>query len=342
MSNTHEFMLIELQTGNEQRYARKHIDKMIVDALKADASIVAKHALGVEMVKEFLTTHYWYEKQDGTVVDFDSKNQRLAQLQHINVEELVLDIFTGIAYVQRPELFTSVTAQLAGRLNMSDKTEAIQTVAEIVAVLCNTDAFDILKYSRGGSLMIVSTMELPDALLDYIEHSEYLPPMVCPPKTVRSNSESGYLTLNDSLILGSGNHHDGDICLDVINTVNAVPLSLDLEFLCQVEETPKELTIDHIKAEAMKRGKILSDADAKIRLQRAIDNWGSFKEQSYRFYSLMEQQGNEFYLLNKYDKRGRMYAQGYHITTQGSAFKKASVELAKKELVEGVPPECQL
>lgn len=338
----HEFMLIELQTGNELRFARKHIDKMIVDALKADESIMAKHAMGVEMVKEFLTTHYWYEKKDGTTVDFESKNMRLAQLQHINVEELVLDIFTGIAYVQRPELFTSVTAQLAGRLNMSDKTEAIQTVAEIVAVLCNTDAFDILKYSKGGSLMIVSTMELPDSLLDFIEHSEYLPPMVCPPKTVRSNSESGYLTLNDSLILGSGNHHDGDICLDVINIVNQVPLSLDLEFLCQVEETPKELTIEDIKAEALKRGKILSDADAKIRLARAIDNWDNFKEQSYRFYNLMAQQGNVFYLTHKWDKRGRLYASAYHISTMGTAFKKASIELANKEIVEGVPPECQI
>jgi hypothetical protein len=32
-----------------------------------------------------------------------------------------------------------------------------------------------------------------------------------------------------------------------------------------------------------------------------------------------------------------MYACGYHMNPQGAAFKKAQLELAKEELVEGVP-----
>jgi hypothetical protein len=325
-------MLIELQTGNEQRYARKHIDKKIRDAITANEDTMNKHAHGVELVRTYIETEYAYE----------SKNKRVQQLVNMDLDELVLDVFVGIAYVQRPELFTSVSAQLASRVMMSDKTESIQTIAEILAVLCNTDAFDINKASRGASLMLISRIELPDELLEFIAHSEYLPPMVCPPKTLRSNYDSGLLTVNDSLILGSGNHHDGDICIDVLNIVNQVPLSLDLEFLSTVEETPKELTIEDIKEEAMKRGRILSDADAKERLAKAIENWDNFKEQSYHFYHLMAQQGNRFYLLNKYDKRGRMYAQGYHISTQGAAFKIAMIELADAEIVEGVPPECQI
>jgi DNA-directed RNA polymerase len=46
--------------------------------------------------------------------------------------------------------------------------------------------------------------------------------------------------------------------------------------------------------------------------------------------------GNEIYLTNKVDKRGRIYAQGYHITTQGTSFKKAMLELAHEELVTGI------
>ena len=49
----------------------------------------------------------------------------------------------AIAWLLRPELFTSVTAQMSARLNFSDRTEAITTVAELLAVLCQTDAFDI-------------------------------------------------------------------------------------------------------------------------------------------------------------------------------------------------------
>jgi DNA-directed RNA polymerase len=46
-----------------------------------------------------------------------------------------------------------------------------------------------------------------------------------------------------------------------------------------------------------------------------------------------------FHLTHKVDKRGRIYSQGYHVNTQGAAFKKAMIELAKEELIEGVPHE---
>jgi len=35
--------------------------------------------------------------------------------------------------------------------------------------------------------------------------------------------------------------------------------------------------------------------------------------------------------------RGRLYSQGYQITTQGTGFKKAAIEFSTQELVEGVP-----
>ena len=135
----------------------------------------------------------------------------------MDILSLVTDIFVGVAYCLREELFTSVTAQMASRLRFSDKTEAITTTAELMAVLCNTDAFDIRKPAVYASLMIISRIQLSDKLVDFIDNSQYLPPMVCEPLELKTNFDSGYLTHNDSLILGSGNHHDGDICLDVLN-----------------------------------------------------------------------------------------------------------------------------
>jgi hypothetical protein len=204
---------------------------------------------------------------------------------------------------------------MAARLNFSDRTEAINTVGELLAVLCNTDAFDICKETRQSSLMLVSRIPLPDNLIEFIEHSQYLPPMVCEPLPLTHNHSSGYLTHNDSLILGSGNHHDGDICLDVLNTINKVAMKLDLDFLSKVEEEPT----------------------FELDTQDKLDQWMRFKKQSYTFYSLMAQQGNRLYFNNKVDKRGRVYACGYHINPQGAAFKKAQLELATEELVEGVP-----
>ena len=294
---------IVLQEMNELRFNRKHVDAKIREEIKANPDMCDKMAQGVDLLKQYMAGSY-----------YESKMKRIAQLVNLDLEAMVLDLFTGIAYCLKPELFTSVTAQLASRLKFSDKTEAITTVAEITAVLCATDAFDIEKANKMASLMVVSNIPLSERLVTFIEESQHLPPMVCEPLELTHNYSSGYLTHNDSLILGTGNHHDGDICLDVLNTMNKVALKLDTEFLSQVEEEP---TFD-------------------LDTQDKLDQWNKFKEQSYRMYSLLASQGNQFYLTHKVDKRGRIYCHGYHLNTQGTPFKKAMLEFAKEELVTGI------
>lgn len=302
----HEETMLDIvrQETNEERYNRKHIDAKIRKAILSDPDMVAKLEQGVTLVNEYLEGQY-----------YASKMRRIEQLKGMDIAALVLDIFTGVAYYLRPELFTSVTAQMAARLKFNDRTEAITTVAELMAVLCHTDAFDIDKPSRNASLTVISCIELPEQLITFIEHSQFLPPMVCEPLPLTHNFSSGYLTHNDSLILGSGNHHDGDICLDVLNLMGKVALTLDTEFLSQVEETPTY----------------------ELDTPEKIDQWQAFKKQSVYFYMLMVECGNRFWLNHKVDKRGRIYAHGYHITTQGTAYKKAMLEFADGEIVEGVP-----
>ena len=294
----------DMQMANEYTYSRKHIDRYIQSAITGSAELSAKVTHGVQLLKE------WFDQEH-----YASKAKRLQQLHSLDLRALVVSLFVGIAYTRRPELFVAVTSQLASRLNFDDKADSIRTVAEIVAVLCETDAFDIQKESDHASLMIVSRIQLPSKLLDAIDRSLYNPPMVCEPKPVRTNFESPYLTFNDSLILGSGNSHDGDLCLDVINIQNRVTLRLDLDFISTVEEVPNK-PITNLDQEAQ---------------------WQHFKLESYHLYELLAGQGNEFYLTNKVDKRGRLYAQGYHISSQGTSFKKAMIELADQEVVDGVP-----
>lgn len=294
---------IVLQEMNEMRFNRKHIDAKIREEIKANPDMCDKMANGVVLLQQYMAGSY-----------YESKMKRIAQLVNLDLEAMVLDLFTGIAYCLRPELFTSVTAQLASRLKFSDKTEAITTVAEITAVLCATDAFDIEKANKMASLMVVSHIPLSEKLVTFIEESQFLPPMVCEPLELTHNYSSGYLTHNDSLILGTGNHHDGDICLDVLNTMNKVALKLDTDFLCKVEEEPT----------------------FELDTQDKLDQWNRFKEQSYMMYSLLASQGNRFYFNHKVDKRGRIYCHGYHVSTQGTSFKKAMLEFAKEELVTGI------
>jgi hypothetical protein len=295
---------VVLQEMNEQRFNRKHIDAKIRHAIETSPTLQEKVAQGIALVKAYMAGEY-----------YDSKMKRIAQLENLDVQTLVLDMFVGVAYCLKPELFTSASAQIACRLKFSDRTEAITTVAELLAVLCRTDAFDIDKPDKMASLTILSRMDLPANLVHFIQNSQYLPPMVCEPLELTHNYSSGYLTHNDSLVLGSGNHHDGDLCLDVLNTMNKVALKLDVDFLCKVEEDPT----------------------FELDSQDKHDQWAEFKRQSYVFYNLMVQQGNRFHLTHKVDKRGRIYAMGYHITTQGTSFKKAQLELANEEKVTGVP-----
>lgn len=295
---------IVLQEMNEERFNRKHIDAKIRTAIEADADMVTKLTQGYDLVQKYIDGSY-----------YESKQKRIAQLRNMDVKAMVMDIFVGIAYCLKPELFTSVSAQLAARLKFSDRKEAITTVAELMAVLCITDAFDICKEDKMSSLMVVSLIPLPAKVVEFIENSQYLPPMVCSPLELTHNYSSGYLTHNDSLILGTGNHHDGDICLDVLNLMNNVALKLDTDFLSTVEEEPT----------------------FELDSQEKTDLWNEFKRQSYQFYKLMVDCGNRLYLTHKVDKRGRIYSCGYHITTQGTAFKKAQIELAHEEIVTGAP-----
>jgi len=295
---------VDVQLTNEYTYSRRFIDKYIKQEILENPNMVEKISEGVARLEDWMSKTY-----------YPSKNVRIDQLKTLDLDELVLDCFIGVSYCQTPELYTSITAQLAGRLKFSDREDGIKTIAEIMAILCMTDAFDIVKEDAMSSLQVLSQIPLSSKLLGYVRQSAYLPPMVCPPKMVNHNRQCGYLTHEESVILGARNHHENDVCLDTLNKQNQVALRIDTDFLSSVEEDP---TFDIDTVEKQKQ-------------------WTNFKRKSYEFYLLIAKQSPEIYLTNKYDKRLRMYSQGYHINTQGTAFKKAMLEFAKQELIEGVP-----
>lgn len=315
------------QEDVEKRFSRKHVDAKIRQFIKTDKDTQAKIQASIERIQQWMDGDY-----------YDSKKARLAQLKTLNLPRIVEGLFTGLAYVLEPEVLSSVCVMLSGRVGFDDKRDAVQTVAELLAIICFTDACDITKEGRNARLMIQSTLTLDKELKESIYFSQYLPPMVCEPLEVKTNYDSGYLSIKESLILGKGNHHDGNICLDVINTVNRVALKLDTDFLRSLDEKPgNDFTIESVKEKGLDKGKHYSDDEAALILSKMQESWPRFKADSNSMYMLMHNLGNEFYLTHKVDKRGRIYSQGYQINTQGSSYKKASVELAKEELITGVP-----
>jgi hypothetical protein len=315
--------LHELQLINERQFNRHHIDGYIRRELfEGTDNLLPEVAQGVELLTAWMAeTHY------------ESKAARLHHLASLDLEKLVTEIFVGITYFQFETPLVNAIGQLASRIGFDDKRDSVQTIAEVLAVLTETNVFDLNKHHRNASIQVISNIQFSDELSKFIEYSCYLPPLVCKPKKLVNNRSSAYYTHNnDSHILGGGfNHHDGNICLDVLNARNAIPLSLDVEFLCTVEEEPTH-DLDTIETD-----EDLSDWKIADMVRKQKANWASYKEQSYYFYSLMVNQGNRFYLDHKVDKRGRMYDCGYHITPQGTSFKKAMINLADKEPVSGVP-----
>jgi len=305
-----------LQMENELLYAEKHISNHILEEILENAEIIRRRDLGIELLKTWIAK--WtgeYKDQCSTPKYFESKKERVTQLAKLNLEELVTDIFVNTTLLApQPELFVSITAQLAHKLGFSEKREAIQTVAEMVSVLAETDLYDLTKASDRSSVRLQSKIVVSLELQDAIARAQYMPPMVCVPPEIADNYKSPYLSFNECQILGKQNAHGEDICLDVINLQNKVPLQLNQAFLAAVDETPS---------------KPFSSMEQK-------KAWDVFVRQSEAVYELMLNQGNRFYLPTRPDKRGRLYASGYHITTQGTAYKKAMLEFANEEIVKGV------
>lgn len=337
MGNQHRWLAKEeLQLINERQFNRKHIDNYIRKEIFEDpnCNLLEQVQQGSALLSQWIEGEYYMSKQ-----------VRVNHLKSLDIESIVREVFVGIMYYPKPTPLVNVVGQLASRLGFDDKRDSIQTMAEIVAVLCETNVYDILKPHPKASLQVCSNIGLPQELTEFIERSCYLPPLVCPPKVLTSNMDTAYYTHpSESLILGGAfNHHNEDICLDVLNSRNAVPYELDVEFLCNYEEEPT-FDINTISPKELEkpRKKPLTEWEISDLVRKQKDNWMKYKRQSYYFYSLMVNQGNRFYFANAVDKRGRIYTKGYHINLQGTPFKKASLNFADKEQVSGIPDNFKI
>lgn len=297
----------DLQEVLEKNYFRQHTDQSVTEFLEKHYPEVIQQ--GADFLK------LWLKEVEAECLS-PKKIERLQPLHDFDLRALVVKIFTMTAYEIHETQFTNISAKAAGVLGFSDKGEAILTCAEILAVLAHTGAFSIWKVDKRDNLSFKSNFQLSEQIIRYIGNVRFNLPMACKPNALKTNQDSPYLTVNDRLILGKGNLHGGDISLDVLNKQNAIPLKLNTQFLSTVEEVPKK----------------------DWETQQQQDNWDQFKQESYELYSLVAKQyGNVFYLPNSVDKRGRMYARGYHISTQGTSFKKSSIDFAKEAFVEGIP-----
>jgi DNA-directed RNA polymerase len=68
--------------------------------------------------------------------------------------------------------------------------------------------------------------------------------------------------------------------------------------------------------------------------QKRVKQFEKYDRTAKDVMTHLEIADNEFYLTHKYDKRGRIYCQGYHVNYQGTPWNKAVIQFANEEIVE--------
>jgi hypothetical protein len=296
----------------EDTYGKHNNNARVLEDIKV--GLDKPIAKAIMLIEEYFAGEYW-----------NSKSERVAYISGIEPIDIINKILVSVIPYDHDISYQQVVAPLAKFLGFKELLDGIQTAAELIAVVCFSNLYDVIaaKDSETGSLMIRSNFALSNATKVKLDKTQYLPPLVVQPNDITSNYSSGYLTKQESVVLGKGNHHNKPLALDVLNILNSVKLSLDVRAL-EYEEAYKELS------EAKKRGL------TKVSLTQRKANHTLMAETSIEVYNDMLDRGNEFYLTWKYDKRGRVYSAGYHINIQSTDYKKSLINLAKQEIIQGV------
>lgn len=134
-------------------------------------------------------------------------------------------------------------------------------------------------------------------------------PLVVPPSKVTRNTQNGYIYYPIGSIVLNSSYYKGDVNLEHINRVNSIPLRMNQDVLNDLKNYPKK-TLYALKDR---------------------QNWDRFVKQQKEINDFYKDK--EFYLTHKYDKRGRVYCQGYHVSYQSTDFTNACVEFAQGEPV---------
>jgi len=192
-----------------------------------------------------------------------------------------------------------------------------QAVADKLLLLCEIDYMD---YQESSDKFIVK-FDVSEDVQEMLDRYQYPLPMVVPPKQVRQNHHTGYMTINGSVVLnGSDYFDDKDMCLDHLNRANSVALALSMDVIHSEEGKYIRPTRNP--------GEDFSDFRKR---QKQAD---IFYATSVDVMESIDSLSDELYLTHKFDRRGRCYASGYHVNTQGTDYNKAVLQLANKEVIE--------
>lgn len=233
-----------------------------------------------------------YASKNARIQEYRDNARSLPRMDHY---EVFCHIFIGALLHPQGMTYQAMIGYIAGNIGCEDPLDRAKCAAELIALAYQADLIVITK--SGDSFLITTEFELPVEIPEFVKHRpEYKPPA----------------PLDVNRILGNRfKQHDLDTCLDHLERMNAIPLTLEHRLIAELPETPS----------------------SEPETDEQAEQWEDFRRRSQEAYAEAIQH-QRFWLKHNYDTRGRTYCKGYYINYQGASYKKAIVQLAEKEVVK--------
>lgn len=201
---------------------------------------------------------------------------------------------------------------------LSPKHGTPQEVADLIVSMAEQDYLNMSILD--GVVRFSRVFTISEDVQHRLDMYQFPMPMIVPPLEVKRNHDTGYYTSSEPIVSNDRGHTGNkDVCLDHINRVNHIPMTLDMDLVRSTE--------GEFKKPRRNKGEDFFEYNKRLR-QAQI-----FYSTSREVMEGISAQSDVIFMTHKYDRRGRVYAKGYHINPQGTDFNKAVLVLAQKEII---------
>lgn len=199
--------------------------------------------------------------------------------------EFCLDFLAQLALRKRADLPTLVGIM---RHHYEDAQDVTNSIIRCISI-------GLGSYEPTTGMFIVK-FDLPQEIQYDIDRFQFPLPFVVKPKNVLTNKDTGFYTESGSIIL-KNNHHQDDVCLDHINRMNGLELTINHDVVNMIQNKWKDL-------DRRKQGETEYEFAQR---KRAFEK---YDRTSKDVIGIISKATDTFYLTHKYDKRGRTYSAG--------------------------------
>lgn len=225
----------------------------------------------------------------------------------------------GVLMLHMDRLSINALIEMLVSRDLIEISTSATTIVDTVINLFDHGLVDI-DFDNKNRMYITTKILLTEEQAEKLDELQYKIPMIAPPLPTNqkgNNKGSGYYTKgSDSLILN--NNHEYDIDSTVLDRINSIPFTINVSLMKSIR--------NHWKC----MENLDDEGNPMISLETNT-NFDRFEKGVFKTSALMINHGNKFYFTNKYDKRGRVYCCGYHLSFQGNSYAKAQLEFSNKQ-----------